>query len=350
MNGEDITKLTTTGHSDIPRLISGGMDMEVFVIWVDPNAYLPVGAFERANALIDALENVEKLIPDKLEIVRTFDDLQKIENAGKLAAFIGVEGGHPIESSLEKLEFFYDRGMRYLGLTWNNSNDWATSAKDETSGEELEFTGLTEFGKKVVNKCNELRIIVDISHFGEKTFLDAIEISTKPVIASHSSVYNLCPHFRNLKDDQLFALQKNGGVVFVNFYPGYIDSTFEKKASKVRETYKNELDTLKEKFGVSSDDFWYKSMELMKDDMTEVSPTVDALIDHIDYIAQLIGIDHVGLGSDFDGIPVLPKGIEDCTKLPVVTEKLLERGYSKNDVRKILGENFKRVFKKVVLN
>ena len=240
--------------------------------------------------------------------------------------------------------------MRYLGLTWNNSNDWATSAKDETSGEELEFTGLTEFGKKVVNKCNELRIIVDISHFGEKTFLDAIEISTKPVIASHSSVYNLCPHFRNLKDDQLFALQKNGGVVFVNFYPGYIDSTFEKKASKVRETYKNELDTLKEKFGVSSDDFWYKSMELMKDDMMEVSPTVDALIDHIDYIAQLIGIDHVGLGSDFDGIPVLPKGIEDCTKLPVVTEKLLERGYSKNDVRKILVENFKRVFTKVVLN
>lgn len=348
MRGEDIAQLTSTGHSDIPRLAEGGVDMQVFAVWVDPGTYLPDRSFVRANAMIDALYELEKRVPDKLEITGSHDDLERIERAGKLAAAIGVEGGHSIENSLEKLEHLYNRGMRYLGVTWNNSTDWATSGKDETEKEDLAFRGLTEFGRQVIRMCNDLGVIVDVSHCGEQTFRDIIETTTKPIIASHSSVYSLCPHFRNLKDDQLRAIKENGGVVFVNFYPGYLDSTFEARYADVRNAHRQELDSLKVLYNEDSEDYWYGRIQVLREDLATVAPPVDMLIDHMDYIARLIGPDHVGLGSDFDGVSVLPQGIEDCTKLPIITEMLLERGHSRSDVRKILGENFKRVFREVV--
>ncbi len=348
LRGGDIAEWTTSGHSDIPRLLAGGMDAQVFAVWVNPSAFLPDRAFSQANKMIDALERVVATAPEKLGIADCYSDLIQLEQEGKLAAVIGVEGGHSIENSIEKLGDLHRRGMRYLGITWNNSTDWATSAKDESESEGLKFKGLTEFGREVVRKCNELGVMVDVSHSGEQTFWDILEVTTKPIIASHSSVHALCPHFRNLKDDQLRAIKKNGGVVFVNFYPGYIDSTFEQKAVEARGRHEAELNSLKKNYGEDSDDYWYASMDLLGADIGSVAPSVDVLVDHIDYIAKLIGPGHVGLGSDFDGVSVLPQGLEDCTKLPIITEKLLERGYSEEDIRKILGENFKRVFKEVV--
>jgi membrane dipeptidase len=261
---------------------------------------------------------------------------------------IGVEGGHAIENDLEKLNALYDRGTRYLGITWNNSTDWATSAKDETlRGDSLAFNGLTDFGEDVINRCNELGIMIDISHSGEQTFYDIIKTTTKPIIASHSSVYNICPHFRNLKDEQLLAMKENGGVVFVNFYPGYIDSTFEVKAASVKEAFKSQLDSLAKLHDPDGDEYWYKESQIMNADLKKVVPDVDAVIDHIDYIVKLIGVDHVGIGADWDGVGILPRGIEKISKLPDLTKELLERGYSERDVKKILGGNFKRVFKEV---
>ena len=348
LRGEDITEWTTSGHSDIPRLLAGGMDAQVFAVWVNPSEFLPDRAFSQANKMINALERVVAAIPEKMGIADCYADLSQLEQEGKLAAVIGVEGGHAIENSLEKLEQLKSRGMCYLGVTWNNSNEWATSAKDEVESDSLELKGLTDFGREVIRRCNKIGVIVDVSHAGEQTFWDILEVTTKPIIASHSSVYDLCPHFRNLKDDQLRAIKKNGGVVFINFFPGYIDSTFEQRAAEVRGQHSAELDSLKKHYGEESDDYWYASMDLLGADIGAVAPSVDVLVDHIDYIAKFIGPEHVGLGSDFDGVSVLPKRVEDCTKLPVITEKLLERGYSEEDIRKILGGNFKRVFKEVV--
>ncbi len=348
MNGEDVSKLTTSGHADIPRFYEGGVDLEVFIIWVDPYRFVPVGSYDRGNEMIDSLEALEIKSKDKLRIVRKFSDIIQNEEDGVLSAMIGLEGGHPIENDLKKLEYFYKRGVRYLGITWNNSNDWATSAKDEVNNDSLSFRGLTDFGRDVIRKCDELGIMVDVSHSGEQTFWDILEVSTKPIIASHSCVYNMCNHYRNLKDDQLKAIRDKDGVAFVNFYPAYLDSMFTEREAEVHKKYKTELDQMKDEFGEDSDEYWYGSMELMKVDMQAIAPEVDLLIDHIDYIAKLIGVDHVGIGSDFDGVEVLPKGLEDVTKLPIITQKLLERGYSEQDIKKILGENFKRVFRDVI--
>ena len=348
LNGDDILIRSDKGHTDLPRLKEGGIDLEVFAIWVNPNEYVPHGSYDQANKMIDALEDICTRASETIAIPRTFDDLLINDAQGKISAMIGIEGGHPLENSLDKLQHFYDRGMRYLGITWNNSTDWATSAKDEISGKLLPFRGLTEFGKDVIKKCNELGVIIDVSHCGEKTFYDILETTAHPIIASHSSVYNICPHYRNLNDAQLMAIKENGGVVFVNYYPAYIDSTFEKRADQVLKKHEQALDSLKELYNEESDDYWYKSQDIIYKDLAAVAPSLDQLIDHIDYIVNLLGVDYVGLGSDFDGVEVLPKGIEDCSKTPAITRKLFERGYSKESIRKILGENFKRVFRQVV--
>jgi membrane dipeptidase len=277
-----------------------------------------------------------------------YQDIIYNEQHNILSCMIGVEGGHAIENDLSKLNTLFDRGMRYLGITWNNSTAWATSAKDETErGDSLAFKGLTDFGKEVIKRCNDLGVMVDISHSGEKTFWDIIDVTEKPIIASHSSVYEICPHFRNLKDDQLLAIKENGGVVFVNFYPTYLDSTFEKKAEIIRDSFQLQLDSLASVFNPDGNEYWYAENQLLNPALQKISPSIDKIIDHISYIVNLIGIDHVGLGADWDGVGILPTGMENVTKLPDLTEKLLQNGFSNKDVRKILGNNFKRVFKEV---
>jgi len=348
MMGRNILTELPESHSDLVKFKNGGVDLQVFSVWVSPSKIDPEEYYNYANAMITQLEYLCSRVPDQWAIPYNYQDIVYNDQHDILSCMIGVEGGHVIENDLSKLNALYDRGMRYLSLTWNNSTKWATSAKDETEkGDSLMLAGLTNFGQQVVRRCNDLGVMIDISHAGEQTFWDVLEITTKPIIASHSSVYTLCPHFRNLKDEQLLALEKNNGVVFVNFYPAYIDSTFSGKGKKIRQEFQPQLDSLASLYEPESNELWYAENALLEPSLSSVAPNLDDVIDHIDYIADLIGVDHVGLGADWDGVEVLPVGIENIAKLPSLTKKLIERGYSQRDIRKILGGNFKRVFKDV---
>ena len=347
MEGEDISVETRVGHSDLVRLKKGGVDIQVFAVWVDPIAF-EKKPFKRAKDMIDTLYSIARRNSDKIAVVRNSAEIEKAIAEGKICAVIGVEGGHAIENSIEKLEELYKLGVRYLGLTWNNSTDWASSAFDETTNpDKVKVAGLSDFGKKVVEKMNELGMIVDVSHLGEKAFWDVVKVTKKPIIASHSSVYKLCPHYRNLKDEQIKAIAQTGGVVFVNFYAEYIDSTFNTKRKKLEEKYKSQFDSIRVLYEHDQNAYRRARRQLMQKIAEELRPPLDVLIDHIDYIAKLVGVDHVGIGSDFDGISITPLEMDDVTFLPNITKKLLERGYSTDDVKKILGGNFLRVFKQV---
>jgi len=245
MIGQDILSEHPDSQSDLIKFQKGGMDLQIFSIWVSPYEFEKDESYARANNMISQLESLCDQSKGQWAITKSFQDIVFNEQQGILSCMIGVEGGHSIEHNLNNLDSLYHRGMRYLSVTWNNSTDWATSAKDETLHKDsLQFIGLTDFGKDVIRQCNELGIMVDVSHAGEQTFWDIMSITKKPIIASHSSAYYLCPHFRNLKDDQLMAIKENGGVVFVNYYPSYIDSTFSQKAKAVRESYQPQLDSL----------------------------------------------------------------------------------------------------------
>ena len=347
LTGRDILTDLPESHSDLPKFRDGGVDLQVFSIWVSPSEFKG-RYYDRANIMITQLEYLCSRVPDQWAIPFNYQDIVYNDQKAILSCMIGVEGGHVIENDMAKLNALYERGMRYLGVTWNNSNEWATSAKDETEKRDsLEFIGLTEFGKDVIRRCNKLGVMVDISHAGEQTVSDILKITKKPVIASHSSVYSLCPQFRNLKDSQLLAIKENGGVVFVNFYPGFIDSTFTRKEKELKESHKHILDSLATIYDPNTDAHWYKVNELLNPFYKRIVPDLDDVIDHIDYIVNLIGIDHVGIGADWDGVEALPRDIEHIGKMPAITEKLVHRGYTVRDVKKILGGNFKRVFREI---
>ena len=343
MNGRDISQRSSEGHSDLVRFKEGGVDVQVFSVWMGPD-YGMGKAYNRANQMIDSLEALAQRNPDKIAIARTAHEAADIVKQNKLAAVIGVEGGRPIEDKLEYLDELYKRGMRYMTLTWNNSTSWATSGMDETKhAETLTHKGLTEFGIKIVHRMNELGVMVDLSHVGEQTFYDAIAASTKPVIVSHSCVYSLAPHFRNLKDAEIKALAKNGGVMCINFYSGFLDSTYERRVSDIRHNHSALSDSVK---SIYKDEDHANDIidSLLAKEVDNVRAPLSLLIDHIDYVVKLVGVDYVGLGSDFDGISAPPKDMDDVTHLPAITQELQRRGYSDDDIRKILGGNFLRVF------
>ncbi|HEY5405788.1 MAG TPA: dipeptidase [Ginsengibacter sp.] len=341
--------LTGKTHSDLARWKKGGLDVQIFSVFCDGDVKNP---YAYANREMDSLDAVVKRNPDKIVKVANYAELMKAVKQKKIAAMFGVEGGHMIENDLNKLEALYNRGTRYLTLTHNISPNWATSAADETNpnpviGNGLNSEGkkgLTAFGKQVVQKMNQLGMMVDVSHVGEQTFWDVIHLTTKPIIASHSSVYNLTPHRRNLKDDQIKAIAKNGGVIQVNFNPGFIDSTFDKKERAFMKEHAAENDSLM-KSGMN--DFY--AMDALyhkyKEEAKSFRPPLSMLIDHIEYIIKLVGVDYVGLGSDFDGINVTPLQLDDVTDYPLITKALVERGYSEKDIDKILGGNFLRVLR-----
>lgn len=331
-------------HSDLNRMKEGGVDIQVFSIFCDEN-YGHGRAYAFANREIDTLYATVSRNPDKMMIVRNPEDLKTAVRQGKLGAMIGVEGGHMIEDKIEYLEKLYERGARYLTLTWNNSTSWASSAADERANKDLGHPyGLNSFGEEVVKKMNALGMMVDVSHVGEKTFYDALRITTKPVIASHSCAHALCPVPRNLTDDQIRMIGKNNGVIQLNFYSGFIDSSFREKNNAFIRKHKAEKDSL---LKINPSDFYANLYlhEKYKAEIDNVRPPLTMLIDHLDHIVKLIGIDHVGLGSDFDGINSSPRELNEVSDMPLITEELLKRGYSKKDIRKILGENFMRVFK-----
>ena len=328
-------------HSDLQRMKAGGVDVQLFSIWCDGLKEHP---YAWANREIDTVMAWTNRNPQGM--VQTFNskEIYAAVKEKKLAVMFGVEGGHMIEYDLNKLDALYKRGVRYMTLTWNNSTDWATSALDETTkADSLKHKGLTDFGKQVVKRMNELGMLVDLSHVGEQTFWDAINITTKPVLVSHSCAYALCPHRRNLKDEQIKAVGKNGGVIHLNFYSGFVDSTFEKRSDAFTAKHKTEMDSLLK----ANPEPYFMQVYLFEkypDEVRSLRPPLSMLLDHLDYIVKLIGVDYVGLGSDFDGVNSLPQQLDDVTAMPLITKELLKRGYSKKEIRKILGENFLRIF------
>ncbi len=333
--------LTGKTHSDLDRWKTGGLDVQIFSVYSDGGVK---NAYAIANREMDSLDAVVARNPKKIIKVANSTEISKAIEENKIAAMFGVEGGHMIEDDINKLEALYKRGAIYLTLTHNVAPSWATSAADETTNPNLPQKGLTDFGKQVVKRMNELGMLIDVSHSGDQTFWDVIKITNKPIIASHSSVYSLVASRRNLKDDQIKAIAKNGGVIQVNFHPGFIDSSFNKKEATFFENHAIESDSLLK----SGMDEWYMMDYLYKKHTTEAElmrPPLSKLIDHIDYIVKLVGVDYVGLGSDFDGINLTPLTLDDVTSYPLITRALVEKGYSEKEIVKILGSNFLRVLK-----
>ena len=328
-------------HSDLQRMKEGGVDAQFFSIWCDGNMKNP---YAWANREIDTVLAWTNRNPGAMMQAFTAADIVTASKQKKLAVLFGVEGGHMIENDLSKLDALYKRGVRYITITWNNSTDWATSALDETTRvDSLKHKGLTDFGKQIIKRMNELGMLVDLSHVGEQTFWDAIATTTKPVLVSHSCVYNLCQHRRNLKDEQIKAVAKNGGVIHLNFYSGFLDPAFEARSDAFTAKHKAEMDSM---LKVNPEPYFMEVYLFNKypDEVKGLRPPMSLLLDHLDYIVKLVGVDYVGLGSDFDGVNSLPSGLDGVEDFPKITEGLLKRGYSKKDIRKILGGNFLRVF------
>jgi membrane dipeptidase len=341
--GDDISVRSGKGHIDIPRLIEGGVDAEFFAIWVQP-AYAPDHAATRALRLIDALHQVIEKSPDRMVLARSPSEIRAAAAAGKVAALLGIEGGQAIENDLALLRMFHRLGVRYMTLTWSFSLDWADS-----SGGSSQWRGLNDFGVKVVKEMNRLGMLVDISHVSDETFRDAMKVTKSPVIASHSSCRAICDAPRNMTDDMLRAMRDNGGVVMINFYSAFLDQKFRDRSKVVAESFKPRLSEIGGRYLLDpvgrEDALWALHRDI---DGSIPPPPFERLIEHIEHVIEVAGIDHVGLGSDFDGVTSLPVGMEDVTKLPSITRALLERGHSESDVKKVLGGNFIRVFDEVV--
>lgn len=326
-------------HTDIERMKAGGLTAEFFSIYVDKQYAKEGGAARRAMDMIDMVYRAVERHPRELVFATSSADILRAKKAGKIAALMGIEGGHAIENSLSALRDFYRLGVRYMTLTHNNTNDWADSSRDEAR-----HNGLTGFGREVVAEMNRIGMLVDVSHVSDKTMSDVLDISTAPIIASHSSAGALNEHPRNISDELLRRIARQGGVVMVNFYPGFIDRKYA-EADKARDArLKPQRDALNERFKNDPRRLAEETKKLEATDPLPPSPPLSVLIDHIDHIARVAGIDHVGLGSDFDGVPSLPEGMKDVSELPNITYELLRRGYSEKDIRKVLGENFLRVF------
>ncbi|MBC7791697.1 MAG: membrane dipeptidase [Anaerolineae bacterium] len=336
------------GHTDLPRLMESGITGQFFSAFVDAPYALtsPDSSLERALQLADTIHAFAARHPDKLIFATTAADVRRAKESGKVAVLIGVEGGHAIENSLENLRELHRRGVRYMTLTWNNGNQWSGAAWGVNG---TSTGGLTAFGRDVIREMNRLGILVDISHVSDSTFFDAIAASSQPVIASHSSARALHEHRRNMNDEQLRAVAKNGGVVNVNFYSAFIDTKFDAAVTAMEARLTSERESLRMKYAGDSNRV-EAELRTLRTSASEALPgtPLSILVDHIDHIAKVAGVAHVGLGSDFDGVSALPEGMEDVTRLPRIAQALLDRGYSEDDVKKVLGGNMMRVMGQVL--
>ncbi len=336
-----------TGHISLDKAKAGNLGAEFFSIWVEPETNQ--GHFARHTLdLIDSVYEQAARHPDRMVMAFSVDDIERAHREHKLAALLGIEGGHSIENDIRLLRDFYRLGVRYMTLSWSNSNEFADSSGDIKDSRIAHHNGLTDDGKKIVLEMNRLGMLVDISHVADKTFFDVMEVSKAPVIASHSSARALTDHPRNMTDDMLRAVAKNNGVVQVNFYNAFIDENYRKAAEAQAANRDAAVKDNAEKIKASG-----KTLTYLDNDRVEREwaakiprPPLSSLIDHIDHVAKIAGIDHVGLGSDFDGVSgATPQGIDSAADLPKITQALLDRGYSPNDIKKILGGNLLRVFR-----
>jgi membrane dipeptidase len=337
------------GHISLEKARRGNLGAEFFSIWVDPETNQ--GHFaQHTFDLIDSVYEQAARHPDRMMMAFSPADIERAHKEHKLAALMGIEGGHSIENDMHLLRDYYRLGVRYMTLSWSNTNDWADSSGDIDDPKIQHHNGLTDFGKQVVLEMNRLGMMVDISHVADKTFWDAIATTKAPVIASHSSARALVDAPRNMTDDMLRAVAKNGGVVDVNFYSGFVDQEFRKamqaQAKDQAAAIKQYVDSLKAQGKPVN---YIEVNRIEREWMAKIPrPAFTSLIDHIDHIVKVAGIDHVGLGSDFDGVSgATPQGMDSAADLPRITQALLDRGYSANDIKKILGGNVLRVFRQV---
>jgi membrane dipeptidase len=319
-------------HTDLPRLREGGVGAQFWSAWVafDPDR----STLETFLEQIDVIHRMVDFYSDDLEMAATADDVERIRGIGRVACLIGVEGGHAIDDSLAALRLFHRLGVRYMTLTHTETTSWADSSTDAPR-----HGGLSEFGEQVVNTMNWLGMLVDLSHVSDETAWDALRVTKAPVICSHSSARALADHPRNVPDDLLAAIGASGGVVMVNFFPGFVVPASAEILQRGL-AHKRELlaaGVKGEALGTAMDE-WRAAHPLARG-------TVQDVCDHIEHVAKVAGVDHVGIGSDFDGIPVTPAGLDDASTYPAITAELLRRGWSEQDLRKLLGENVLRVLR-----
>jgi len=335
--GEDLGKRWDAGHVDIPRLQEGGTHAPFFALWVP--VYFPgAEAVRRTLDLRDAMQSVLDTHKDQMELATTAADIRRIVKAGKISVFLTVEGGHTIDDDLRVLRMYYQLGVRSMTLTHSRNNNWADSATDKPV-----HNGLTDFGREVVREMNRLGMLVDVSHVADKTFYDTLSVTSKPVIVSHSSMRAISPVPRNVTDEMLWALAKNGGVIGISFGEGFVNP---KDAEALESAIKTET-AGPALTGRALDDYAAEDVRNLFGTRVKVAATVADVADHIDHAVRIAGIDHVGIGSDFDGVSGPPNGLDDVSKMPALIEVLLERGYAERDVKKILGENYLRVIREV---
>ena len=324
----DIAKHLDAGQTDIPRLRAGGLKAQFWSV------YIPSEHPDPARTVAEQIDLVHRMIeryPETFALALTADDVVSAVADGKIASLIGIEGGVAIEDDLALLRSFYRLGARYMTLTHNKTLDWADAATDAPKSD-----GLSTFGERVVREMNRLGMLVDLSHVAPSTMADAIRISKAPVIFSHSSAYTIAPHPRNVPDEILAMLPENGGVVMVNFFSGFVVPEYARESAAARERLRTDHPDPKDFNKAVSD--WYRTHEFPRG-------TVATVADHIDHILQVAGVDHVGIGSDYDGVTSVPVGLEDVSCYPRLTEELLRRGYNESDVHKILGGNILRVLR-----
>jgi membrane dipeptidase len=337
------------GHISLDKAQAGNLGAEFFSIWVEPTTNQ--GHFAQHTLdLIDSVYEEAARYPDRMMMAYSVADIERAHKAKKLAALMGIEGGHSIENDIRLLRDFYRLGIRYMTLSWSNTNEWADSSGDIDEPKVQHHNGLTDFGKQVVLEMNRLGMMVDISHVSDKTFWDTTTVSKAPLIASHSSARALSHHPRNMTDEMLQAVARNGGVVQVNFYSAFVDENYRQAA----EAQKKDRDAAVAEY-VAQHKAAGQRITYLDQDRIEREwaariprPPLRSLIDNIDHIAKVAGVGHVGLGSDFDGVSgATPQGIDSAADLPKITQALLDRGYGAEDIRKILGGNLLRVFGEV---
>ena len=328
--GEELAEDTAGRQVTFPKMRQGGLTAQFFAAWSNPQRYSQQAAVRRTIDFIDALRQTCERNGDQIEIARTAADIRRLKAEDKLAAIVSVEGGHSIDDDLGVLRAYFDLGARYMTLTHNNTNNWADGIADEPRN-----GGLSDFGRGVVREMDRLGMIVDISHVAVKTFWDALETTEKPVMASHSNASSLCDHPRNMSDDQLRAVGEGHGVVCATFVPEFVSEGMRRQLEAMDVYPVMAFDTQHE--GPFDDPIQGLAL-----------PSYKEVVDHIDHMVEVAGIDHVGIGSDFGVIGFTPTGLEDCSKFPVLTEEMLARGYSDADVRKVMGENVLRVMEDVI--
>jgi membrane dipeptidase len=344
-DGWDFTAPLAGGHLSLETARQANVAGTFFALWVEPTQWRDRFAHRTLSLLDGVLEQV-RCHPELLSLCTSPSDILTARAEGKFAVLLGIEGGHSIENDLALLRLFYRLGVRYMTLTWANSNEWADSSGDIDDPAIQHHNGLTEFGRDVIREMNRLGMMIDVSHVSDKTFYDVLEVTRTPILASHSSARTLTPAPRNLTDDQLRAIAATNSVAMVNFYPAFIDESWRLAWNALRPARQLAHKALQEDYAARSLPIPHSASDNIERSFAATLPRApfNALIDHIDHMVRVAGINHVGIGTDFDGIPCLPEGIDSAADLPKVTAALHACGYSAEDLHKILGGNLMRVF------